>query len=232
MEEDIKKTLYVWLKTTQVGVPLTTIQAHLRTLAKTPEKAAWGACIVNHNKGRNGRKWDWKDSWLYDHMHAWGFSFRVGTTAARKLPANAAELHELFLLRFALEMRRELPEGVTMLGPDGERVPATIIPPSLIVNADQGGIPLLGLRNTTWALKGSKGIPLQGGKADKRMVTIVLASDARGDMVPLQCVVEGKTEMCVRCCMCSICMCVCMYLFMYVCAPARSTNDHHTHHPD
>jgi hypothetical protein len=128
-------------------------------------------------------------------MNDWGFSFRVGTTAARKLPPNAPQLHDLLVQRVAYESRRDLPFGICMQV-DGQPVPVTMIPPSLIVNADQGGVPVLALRGSTWAVRGVKAVPLEGGN-DKRQVTVVLASDARGEMVPLQIVVEGGTKKCV-----------------------------------
>jgi len=197
VDNDIKKTLLAWLKTTQVGVPLYMIQTQLRALAETLEKGAWRACIQNFNKKRSsGRKWDWKKSWLKKEMKKWGFSFRVGTTAARKLPPNHAALHDLLVQRLAYEARRDLPFGICMQV-DGESAPVAMIPPCLIVNSDQGGIAVVGLRGATWALRGVKAVPLEGGN-DKRQVTIVLASDARGEMVPLQVVVEGKSNRCVR----------------------------------
>jgi hypothetical protein len=197
VEEDVNKTLLAWLKTTQVGLPLSMIRTQLRALAETPDKGAWRVCINNFNKKRSSRsKWDWGLDWLKKKMtKSWGFSFRVGTTAARKLPPNHAELHDLLVQRLAYEARRDLPSGICMQV-DGEPVPVTLIPSCLIVNSDQGGVPMVGLRGATWAVRGVKAVPLEGGN-DKRQVTVVLASDARGDMVPLQVVVEGKSKKCV-----------------------------------
>lgn len=132
----MKKTLLAWLQSNLVGVPVEMIQAHLRALASAPEKAAWRGCIELFNKKR-GKKWDWGRTWMLDHLHKWGFSFRVGTTAARKLPPNVDELHDLLIERLAYETRRDLPECTIVV--DGKETPLTQIPRVLVVNSDQGG---------------------------------------------------------------------------------------------
>lgn len=101
-------------------------------------------------------------------------------------------------MRLALEIRRDLPPGCTMVV-DGEEVPVDMIPPSLVVNSDQGGIPILSFHGATWAPTGAKAVPLTTNDNDKRQITAVLSSNSSGDMLPLQIVMEGKTERCVMC---------------------------------
>lgn len=191
VEVDMAKTLLAWLKTTIVGISVDYIIAYLKAVAETPEKASWARCIAEYNKNRT-RPFQWGREWVRDHMHKWGFSFRVGTTVARKVPPNITDLHELFKMRLAHEVRRDLPFGITMLV-DGERVPVTMIPPDLVINSDQGAIPWVAFRNATWAPTGAKAVPLTG-QDDKRNMTAVLGSNARGKLVPLQVVMQGENE--------------------------------------
>lgn len=216
MEADIAKTLLAWLKTTTVGLPLEMIQAQVRALTATEEKKAWRACIVEYNKKRQ-KQWDWSRTWLLSHMHKWGFSWRAGTTAARKLPPNVEEQHDLFVMRLAYETRRDLPEGCTMLV-DGKEVPVDMIPRCCTGNSDQGGIPVVSYHAATWAPTGAKAVPLVDNDNDKRQVTAVLSSSAEGDMMPLQIVMEGKTDKCVVC-DCSLSLAACMMI-----------GDLHNHH--
>ena len=191
VEKDIAKYLAVWLGATTVGVPLDYIIAHLQGVVDSGQKVEWCMAIAKYNQNR-ARPFEFGREWVRDHMHKWGFSFRVGTTVARKLPPNVDEVHQLFVIRLAYLLRHDLPNDVTMLQA-GERVPVKMIPPALCVNADQGGIPWVAFRNATWAPTGAKAVPLSG-QDDKRQMTAVLASDARGVLLPLQVIMAGKTD--------------------------------------
>ena len=122
----------------------------------------------------------------------WGFSFRAGTTAARKVPPNVEALRTVFQARLALAVRRDLPEGATMVV-EGVRVPVEMIRAELVVNSDQGGISWVAFQNATWAPTGSKRVELQC-LDDKRQMTAVLASNARGEALPLQIIMQGKSD--------------------------------------
>jgi hypothetical protein len=76
---------------------------------------------------------------------------------------------------------------------DGKRVAVRMIPPVLCVNSDQGGIPWLSFRDATWARTGAKAVPLMGHD-DSRQMTAVLSSNALGVVLPLQVIMQGKTE--------------------------------------
>lgn len=153
------------------------------------------AIAYGNKKGQE--RWTVKREWTRTHLKKWGFSFRRGTTVARKLPANVGELHQLFVQRLAFLAHHNLPADVTMLNSEGERVPVTCIPPELIVNFDQTALPFICFRNTTWAEKGCKDVPL-GGMDDKRTMTAVVGSNAAGEGAPLQIILGGRTNGCVQ----------------------------------
>lgn len=191
VETDISRCLLAWLQATTIGMDIGWIIAHLKALAATPAKQDWRDCIEQYNRRRK-RPFHWGREWMRGHLLKWGFSFREGTTEARKLPDNVDKVHDIFVMRMAYTLRRDLPEGVTMLV-DGKRVPVKMIPHDIAVNADQGGIPWISFRQATWTRCGAKAVPLTGGD-DKRQMTAVLASNARGDALPLQIIMEGSGE--------------------------------------
>ena len=120
MEEDIKKCIYGHLGRLEVGVDV----EYLIGLVQgwITEKPEWQVCIDEYSKGK-ATPWEMGHEWLRSHLIKWGFSFRKATTAARKVPPNVKEVHDIFVQRFAFTIRRDLPEGVTMRTSMGERVP-------------------------------------------------------------------------------------------------------------
>jgi len=191
VEEDIAKTLTAWLASSPMGLTIEFIVAHVKALAETPQKYHWRMCIREYNK-RNRRPFEFNHQWVRAHLREWGYSSRKGTTAARKLPPNVGEVHDTFIQRLAYTVRDNLPEGVTMVV-DGVEEEVKMIPLDLVVNTDQGGIPVIAFQDATWARTGAKAVPLMGHE-DKRQMTAVLASNAAGVVLPLQIIMNGKTD--------------------------------------
>jgi hypothetical protein len=67
------------------------------------------------------------------------------------------------------------------------------IPPELVVNSDQTGVHLRSSSDLTYDQKNVKDVKTLG-KKDKRQITCVVSSSAKGEVLPLQCVFEGKTS--------------------------------------
>lgn len=120
----------------------------------------------------------------------------MGTTAARKLPPDVDEQHDRFVQRFAFTIRRDLPEGVRMRTSTGERVVVDVIPPAMVLNADQTAVAPISYRNATWARRGCKDVPLMG-EDYKRKMTAMLGSNAEGEGMGTQIIFTGKTKRCV-----------------------------------
>lgn len=194
----MKKCIYGYLGTLEVGVDV----EHLIGIVQgwITEKPHWQVCIDEYNK-RKAKPWEMQHEWLRSHLIKWGFSFRTGTTAARKLPPDVDEQHDRFIQRFAFTIRRDLPEGLTMRTPTGGRVAVNVIPPGMVINADQTAVAPISYRNATWARRGCKDVALMG-EDDKRKMTAVLASNAEGEGVGTQIIFTGKTKRCVMggCC--------------------------------
>lgn len=190
VEEDMKKCIFGHLGTLEIGVDV----EYLIGLVQgwITEKPDWQQCIDDYSKG-NVKRWEMNHEWLRSHLIKWGFSFRKGTTAARKLPPNVNEVWDLFIQRFAFTIRRDLPEGVTMLSTTGERVPVKAIPPEMVVNADQTAVAPISYRNATWTRRGCKDVALMG-EDDKRKMTAVLGSNAAGEGMGMQTIFTGKTD--------------------------------------
>jgi hypothetical protein len=190
VEDDIKKCIYGHLGRLEVGVDV----EYLIGLVQgwITEKPEWQVCIDEYSKGK-ATPWEMGHEWLRSHLMKWGFSFRKATTAARKVPPNVKEVHDIFVQRFAFTIRRDLPEGVTMRTSMGERVPVKVIPPELVLNADQTAVSPISYRNATWARTGCKEVPLMG-EDDKRKMTAVLGSNAAGEGMGTQIIFTGKTK--------------------------------------
>lgn len=192
VEEDVSTTIQAYLSTLEVGQDVHCIVAYLKGVLESKCKPHWNACITEYNRGR-AKRFKPNHEWMRLQLHKWGLTPRAGTTVARKLPPNVEEVHELFIDRLAFLLRHDLPSGVTMVTEGGERVPVTMIPPELVVNCDQGGIPPIAFSNSTWAKVGVKDVPL-AGLDDKRQMTAVLGSSATGKPLPLQVVMKGESD--------------------------------------
>lgn len=150
MEKEVASLIQAYLSTVDVGQDVQCILAYLTGVLKSNYKPHWAACITEYNRGR-AKPFKPNVEWMRHQLHKWGLTPRAGTTVARKLPANVDDVHELFIDRLAFLIRHDLPAGVTMLTEAGERVPVTMIPPELVVNCDQGGIPPIAFLSSTWS---------------------------------------------------------------------------------
>lgn len=108
---------------------------------------------------------------------ALGWSWRMRTTAASKLP---------------LDWRAQ---GVQMAKRIAFNIQVHKVHPSLVVNMDQTGILLAPADCRTYETKGSKAVKVIGAD-DKRQITACIASSLSGDLLPLQLIFQGKTDQC------------------------------------
>lgn len=102
-------------------------------------------------------------------------SYRRVTNAAKKVPDNAEQLIDEFVLRCAVIMN------------------LYAIPPELVVNFDQTGACLVPAASQTYEKKNSKRVAVAHIE-DKRQITAVVSSSLAGDLLPMQLVFTGKTE--------------------------------------
>ncbi|KAJ3754400.1 hypothetical protein EV360DRAFT_73735 [Lentinula raphanica] len=100
---------------------------------------------------------------------------RTGTRAAAHLPADAEDLCERTFFRLVYCMKWEN------------------IPAKLVINIDQQGIYVLPNSTKTFYAKGDHQVDIIG-KEEKRAFTILVASTATGDFLPIQSVWAGKTD--------------------------------------
>ena len=63
---------------------------------------------------------------------------------------------------------------------------------SLVINMDQTGVHLVSSSSWTYEMQGSSNIPVVGAD-DKRQITVCVAASLRGDLLPIQCIFQGKT---------------------------------------
>ncbi len=92
---------------------------------------------------------------------------RKATKAARKLPADFADIKLTFLERITNEVQ------------------SNSIPLALVLNWDQTGSKLVPVSEWTLEKEGTKQIPVVG-KDDKREITVLITVAATGDMLPPQ----------------------------------------------
>jgi hypothetical protein len=191
VEKEVAALIEAHLAIAEVGQDVRHILAFFTGVLEAKTHPRWNACITNYNRSR-ATPFKPNEEWMRTQLHKWGLTPRAGTTVARKLPPNVDEVHEQFIDRLAFLIRHDLPSGVTMTK-GGVRVPVTMIPPVLVVNCDQGGIPPISFLSSTWAKVGVKDVPLVG-LDDKRQMTAVLGSSATGKPLPLQVVMQGQSD--------------------------------------
>ncbi|GAQ88167.1 hypothetical protein KFL_004060010 [Klebsormidium nitens] len=104
-----------------------------------------------------------------------GWTWRRATTAASKLPDDWEQQGDDMAFRIAAICYKDN------------------IPPELVVNSDQTGVHLRPSSDLTYEQKNVKEVKILG-KEDKRQITCVVSSSAGGEVLPLQCVFEGKTS--------------------------------------
>ena len=61
---------------------------------------------------------------------------------------------------------------------------------------DQTGVHLVPASSWTYEMQGSSDVPVIGAE-DKRQITVCVAASLRGDLLPLQCIFQGKTARCL-----------------------------------
>jgi hypothetical protein len=154
-----------------VGAPLSLATVRCIIIATIRERAP----EVFDHRFKDGTYFRVSDSFcrkFLDRTLAW--SMRKGTKAAQKLPLDAEEQCEnAFLCRaWAIKEHR--------------------IPAELVINADQTGVVYLPGSRMTYAPRGSKQVGVIGNE-EKRAFTVLLAVNAAGDRLPMQCVYEGKS---------------------------------------
>ena len=105
------------------------------------------------------------------------YSWRIRTTAASKLPLDWRQQGVLMAKRIAFFMQ------------------AYKVHPSLVVNMDQTGVHLAPVDSRTYETQGTKEVRMIGAD-DKRQITACVASSLDGDLLPLQLIFQGKTNVC------------------------------------
>ena len=131
------------------------------------------------------------------------FRWRARTTTASKLPDDWEEQGIRMAQRMGAAMqlhkvRAALHRTATVF----EWEPRLIVPhscfvlcqihPSLVINMDQTGVHLVSASSWTYEMQGSSDVPVVGAE-DKRQITVCVAASLRGDLLPLQCIFQGKT---------------------------------------
>jgi hypothetical protein len=112
--------------------------------------------------------------WAREQM---GWSWRVRTTAASKLPMDWRQ------------------QGIDMAKRIAFNMQAYKVHPSLVINMDQTGVLLAPADNRTYESRGAKEIKVIGAD-DKRQITACIASSLNGDLLPMQLIFQGKTAQC------------------------------------
>ncbi|KAL2641358.1 hypothetical protein R1flu_008945 [Riccia fluitans] len=111
--------------------------------------------------------------WIKDRL---GWSYRKATTPASHLPTTWKEMGSLMISRLAY------------------LVFAYGIPMELVINSDETGVQLLPAGNLhSFRLKGYREVLIQG-EGYKRMIIVMVSSNAKGEMLPGQVIFEGSTS--------------------------------------
>jgi hypothetical protein len=120
--------------------------------------------------GRYGLSRRWCRRWMNSNL---SWSYRKGTTSGQKLPAEWKNLCDKMLMRAAVVAAKK-----------------NVTHPALIINWDQTGLNLIPSYHSTFGKKGDKQIPI-AKMDDKRQITAVVASNAMGELLPVQLVWTG-----------------------------------------
>ncbi len=125
----------------------------------------------------NGGPWGLSENWVKEWIRSkLGWSFRVATTAAQKLPKDWEHQLDMMAYRAAFEV---LTHGV---------------PAELMVNMDQTAMHLVPSGGSrTYDKRGKKEIAVTGVE-DKRQITICVSSAADGTTLPPQLIFQGKSS--------------------------------------
>ena len=118
--------------------------------------------------------------WTNEFMKVFmNWTIRKGTTVASKLPLD--------WMKQRLNMNYRIAYLAKVYG----------IPSSLVVNSHQTGIHLVpAAGGKTWDVKGTKDVKILGME-DKKQITCVVSSSARGELFPIQTIFIGETTRCL-----------------------------------
>ena len=105
------------------------------------------------------------------------FCKRRGTKAAKKLPDDFQTLKAKYLERIKAKVKQ------------------FNIPPQLIINIGETGVPIVPVSQWTLEETGSTSVPITG-LDDKRQITALLACTVCGDLLDPQLLYQGTTERC------------------------------------
>ena len=115
--------------------------------------------------------------WAESVLRRLDFVRRKATKAAKKVPDNFAEIRQRFAARVANAVKEHS------------------IPPELVINMDETGLPIVPVSDWSLDEKGTKQVPLTG-LDDKRQITAVLACTATGRLLSPQLLYQGTTTRC------------------------------------
>ena len=139
--------------------------------------------LIMQGKGDIMKNYEHGQSWARRFFKRNNFVVRVPTRASGKLPTNFPEVKSLYNLRV------------------WSAVITHNIPAALIFLPDETGKLLIPDIRRTYEVRGSTQVILVG-KGDKRQMTVMLACDGLGEMIPAQMIWKGKTERCLHLCSC------------------------------
>ena len=120
--------------------------------------------------GKYGLSHRWCRRWITSNLN---WSFRRGTTSGQKLPLDWRSQCDKMLMRAAVVAAKR-----------------NVIHPALIINWDQTGMNLVPSHRSSFDIKGKKQVPI-AKLDDKRQITAVVASNAMGELLPVQLVWTG-----------------------------------------
>ena len=110
-------------------------------------------------------------------LNRMNFVKRKATKTCKKVPDNLEELRTAYTSSITNKMAEHN------------------IPPELVINLDETGLPIVPVSQWTFADKGSKQIPVTG-LDDKRQITGLLACSLSGELLPPQMIYQGTTDRC------------------------------------
>ena len=121
-----------------------------------------------------GGYWSVSPSWIKKFIRSHNLVKRRATTAAQHVPDDYKELIMDFKYRLSIKSFMEQ------------------VPPECILNFDQTGMLLCPAGKSTYAVRGTKSVPVIGAD-DKRQITLVVGVTASGVLLPPQLIFAGTT---------------------------------------
>ena len=114
-------------------------------------------------------------AWAESLLRRMDFVRRKGTKAAKKVPDNFPEICSAFLERVATAVKEHN------------------IPPQLVLNMDETGLPIIPVSEWSLDEKGTTQVPIVGLE-DKRQITAVLSCTATGKLLSAQLLYQGNND--------------------------------------